>query len=234
MFGPDVQRQDDAAVASAGPVSEAPEWLRRVRPQLDSHAVPWFRDFTPPGRTRSQSAVLMLFGSGSRGAEVVLTERAHDLRSHAAQISFPGGRIDPTDAGPIDAALREADEEVGLERLTVTVVDTLPALHLAVSDNAVTPVLGWWHEPHPIGVVDPGEVAQVVRHPVDQLLDPAHRFTAVAPMLSTPGFDVGGLFVWGFTAMLLDHVFNLAGISRPWNVARERPVPTRLMADREP
>jgi 8-oxo-dGTP pyrophosphatase MutT (NUDIX family) len=176
----------------------------------------------------------MLFGAGRQGTEVVLTERAHDLRSHAAQVSFPGGRIDPTDSGPVDAALRESTEEVGLERGSVTVIDTLPALHLAVSDNAVTPVLGWWHQPHPIGVVDPGEVAQVVRAPVDHLLDPAHRFTAVAPMLSTPGFDVHGLFVWGFTAMLLDHVFKLAGISRPWDAARERPVPTRLMADREP
>lgn len=233
MLGRDVQRHDRAA-ASASLASETPKWLTHVRPRLDSRAVPWFREFVTPARTRSRSAVLMLFGCGPRGTEVVLTERAHDLRSHAAQVSFPGGRIDPTDAGPIDAALRESAEEVGLERQTVTVIDTLPALHLAVSDNAVTPVLGWWREPHPIGVVDPREVAQVVRAPVDHLLDPAHRFTAVAPMLATPGFDVHGLFVWGFTAMLLDHVFNLAGISRPWDFARERPVPTRLMADREP
>lgn len=233
MPRPDM-RPHGGAAPSAGRSGETPEWLTRVRPRIEARKFGWFREFEPPAQTRSQSAVLMLFGSGAQGTEVVLTERAHDLRSHAAQVSFPGGRIDPTDTGPVDAALRESTEEVGLERGSVTVVDSLPALHLAVSDNAVTPILGWWHHPHPIGVVDPREVAQVIRVPVDYLLDPAHRFTAVAPMIATPGFDVDGLFVWGFTAMLLDHVFTLAGISRPWNVSSERPVPTRLMADRLP
>lgn len=212
------------------PYAPTPPWLTDVRARLELERPAWFRDFTPPPHARSRSAVLMLFGPGSDGTDVVLTERAHDLRSHAAQVSFPGGRTDPTDSGPVAAALREAGEEVGLDPSSVTVIDILPELYLHPAENAVTPVLAWWRRPHPIGVVDAREVARVVRAPVEHLLDARNRFTAVTPQHTTPGFDIAGLFVWGFTAMLLDHVFDLAGLSRPWDGSQQRPVPTRLMA----
>jgi 8-oxo-dGTP pyrophosphatase MutT (NUDIX family) len=197
--------------------------------------------FTPPPGHLRRSAVLMLFAgpsgrdpsgrdsSGrdpSAGPDVLLTERSATMRSHAGQVAFPGGAIDVTDAGPSAAALREAEEETGLDPRGVEVAGHLPDLYLPVSDFAVTPVLAWWRRPSPVGVVDRGEVARVVRVPVAELLDPANRFRAVHPSGFTgPAFRAQGLFVWGFTAGLLDRVFHLSGWERPWDWNRLEDVP---------
>lgn len=212
--------------------STCPHWLRQVLPRLAHHPTEWFRQHPPPSSPRRRSSVLMLFGpDGNGGVDVVLTERAHDLSSHAAQVVFPGGHQDPEDDGPTAAALREANEEVGLDAGTVEVLGQLPALYLTPTGNAVTPVLGWWHDPHPIQVMDPMEVRTVVRAPLKELTDPMNRFTVTAPSgYRGPGFDVRGLYVWGFTAQLLDEVLQLGGIGAPWNERLERPLPWRLLA----
>ena len=205
--------------------------MTRVRSRAAQAPPEWFARFEPPPEPRRQAAVLILVGRGEDGVDdVILTERAATLRSHAGQVSLPGGAVDPEDAGPVDAALREAQEEVGVDPRSVDVVAALPPVYLAPSDNAVTPVLGWWREPGPIGVIDEREVARVVRVPVDVLLDPANRFSVVGPSgYRGPGFDVHGLFVWGFTAGLLTVLFDLAGLTRPWDEETIRVLPMRLL-----
>jgi 8-oxo-dGTP pyrophosphatase MutT (NUDIX family) len=189
------------------------------------------RFLPPPGHHR-RSAVLLLFGEGPAGPDVLLTERAADLRAHPGQVAFPGGRIEPSDAGPGAAALREAQEETGLDPAGVAVVGTLPDLYLPVSDYAVTPVLGWWRTPSPVDAVDRAEVARAVRVPVAELVDPANRFLVTHPSgYVAPGFGVRGLFVWGFTAGILDRVVALAGWERPWNRDRFEPLPPRVAGD---
>lgn len=168
------------------------------------------------------AAVLMLFGplddrpsrfhaaTVPHDLDVLLVERAGTLSSHAGQVAFPGGRVDPGDTGPIDAALREAREETGLDPAGVEVLGTFPGLPIPVSNHVVTPVLGWWTEPSPVAVVDYGESANVFRIPVADLLDPANRVTAVARkgghVHRSPGFTVNGILAWGFTGLLLDRV----------------------------
>ena len=232
-----------------------PHWVDALVAGTTSTPAALSRFLPPPGHGR-RSAVLMLFGGGSpvadvvrprgpvgrsgqvgrggqeraggapEGVDVLLTERASTLRSHAGQVAFPGGRIDPGDAGPGAAALREAEEETGLRRDGVELLAELPDLYLPVSDYAVTPVLAWWRAPSPVRVCDPGEVAQVVRVPVTELVDPANRFSAVHPSGFTgPAFTAQGLFVWGFTAGLLDRLFHLTGWERPWDTARLEDVP---------
>jgi 8-oxo-dGTP pyrophosphatase MutT (NUDIX family) len=212
------------------------------------------RFIPPPGHQR-RSAVLMLFASmerpvgavgasasgGSGGSvegppvDLLLTERAATLRSHAGQVAFPGGRIDPADAGPAAAALREAEEETGLDPSGVEVLAEMPDLYLPVSDYAVTPVLAWWHTPSPVGVVDAQEVARVERVPIPELLDPANRFRAVHPSGFTgPAFRASGLFVWGFTAGLLDRLLLLSGWERPWDHERLQSVPVVPDPPRDP
>lgn len=212
------------------PGTGIPDWLLSVRPRLEADPPSWFTMFEPPERPRVRSAVLILFADGPHGPDVVLTERASSLRSHAAQVSFPGGKLDPTDAGPVEAAIREAEEEIGVDPQTVEVIDALPALYLYPSHNAVTPVLAWWRDPHPVGVVDSNEVAQVIRAGLADLVDPQNRFTAVARGFAAPGFLVHDLFIWGFTAVLLAHVLDLGGIALPWDESRVRQVPRYLLA----
>lgn len=206
----------------------APDWLARVQSRSLDAPPEWFQRFAPPPRPRRRAAVLILVGRDLDGTDdIILTERATTLRSHAGQVSFPGGAIDPGDSGPVAAALRESQEEVGVDPGSVDVVATLPSVYLAPSENAVTPVLGWWRAPGPIGVIDEREVARVVRVPVDVLLDPENRFSVLGPRgYRGPGFDVHGLFVWGFTAQLLTTLFDLAGLTRPWDEERIRSLPT--------
>ena len=207
----------------------APGWLTALAARTDVADHEWFATYAPPEDHERRSAVLMLFGPDAAGGEdVVLTERAHTLRSHPGQVSFPGGRIDPGDDGSVAAALREAEEEVGLDPAGVEVLATFPDIFLTPSQNAVTPVLAWWPVPGPVGVVDRGEVEQVLRVRVPDLLDPANRFTTVFGPYRGPGFEVDGLFVWGFTAMLLSSLFELSGIAVPWDESLERGLPDRV------
>ena len=148
----------------------------------------------PEGSDARKGAVLMLFGEGPKGPDLLLTERAHDMRSHPGQVSFPGGSIDETDASATAAALREAEEETGLDPAGVEVFATLPELWLPPSNFAVTAVLGWWREESPVDVVDPAEVNAVLRVPLEELLRPdapGHRHPPAR--LLEPGLaDRGG------------------------------------------
>ena len=208
-----------------------PDWMSHLVTSLDEQDPAFFSRFLPPDEGGRQSAVLILFGPSAGGGEdVVLTERSHSMRSHAAQVSFPGGAVDPGDSGPVAAALREAQEEVGLDPAGVEVVAELPALYLPPSNFVVTPVLAWWAQPSPISVVDHLEVARVLRAPLSELTDPERRFTVSHPSgFVGPAFDVDGLLVWGFTAGLLSKVIELAGLERPWDPGERRDLPPHLI-----
>ena len=189
------------------------------------------------------AAVLILFGvldglpsdheaqarAVSRDLDVLLLARATTLRSHAGQIAFPGGRVDDGDADPVDAALREAREETGLDTEGVEVLGALEEIPLSRSSHLVTPVLAWWASPTPVAPVDHAESSAVFRTPVADLLDPANRGTTVLRRDDRewrgPGFTITGggedRLVWGFTALVLDAMFDRLGWTEPWDEARE-------------
>ncbi len=176
----------------------------------------------PPGAATRSSAVLILFGEAVDGPDVLLIERAADMRSHPGQPAFPGGAVDAGDAGPVAAALREAQEETGLDPSGVGVAHVLPDLWLPPSGFTVTPVIGYWRSPVPVRAVDTAEVARAERISVASLVHPENRVMVVHPSgYRGPGFTVAGMLVWGFTASLLDRLLELAGWSRPWSRDRE-------------
>ncbi|MFD9116761.1 NUDIX hydrolase [Streptomyces bottropensis] len=207
-----------------------PAWLDPVVRAVDTIEPLQLSRFLPPENgSGRQSAVLILFGEGPSGPELLLMERAGSLRSHAGQPSFPGGALDPEDGdprtdGPLRAALREAEEETGLDPAGVQIFGVLPKLYIPVSGFVVTPVLGWWRRPTPVRVVDVNETARVFTVPVADLTDPANRATAVHPRgYAGPAFLVESALVWGFTAGVIDRLLHYAGWERPWD--REKQVP---------
>ncbi|MCW2587089.1 MAG: hypothetical protein JWN55_2605, partial [Frankiales bacterium] len=103
-----------------------PDWLQPLAAALPTVKGEHFTRFLPPAEGGRDSAVLVLFGEGPDGPDLLLIERAATLRSHAGQPAFPGGAQDPEDDGPVAAALREAQEEVGLDPASVDVLGQLP------------------------------------------------------------------------------------------------------------
>ncbi|KAF4407586.1 NUDIX hydrolase [Streptomyces lycii] len=225
----------DAARGPAGDAGGAPEvtagglpgWLEPVARAARTLRPGQLSRFLPPESGGRPSAVLVLFGDGPEGPELLLMERSSSLRSHAGQPSFPGGALDPEDgdprgAGPLRAALREAREETGLDPDGVQVFGVLPKLYIPVSGFVVTPVLGWWREPSPVSPVDPAETARVFTVPVADLTDPANRVTAVHPSgHHGPAFLVRSALVWGFTAGVIDRILHHAGWERPWDRSKQ-------------
>ena len=190
-------------------MSDLPGWLQPIAEGARAITADELTRFVPPPDTDTRrGAVLMLFGEGPAGPDLLLTERAHGMRSHPGQISFPGGSLDPTDASP--------------------------ELWLPPSNFAVTPVLAWGRDASPVGVVDPAEVESVHRVPVEELLDATHRVTVTHPSgYRSPGFLIGDdkdLILWGFTAGIITRLFDFVGWTRPWDASVIRELPDYMLA----
>lgn len=232
---PDRSRSAEANVALPSSVErevQLPHWLR---PMADVAAT-LHSGLPEPGEDVSPrpAAVLLLFGESNQEPDLLLTERAAGLRRHAGQAAFPGGSIDPADGGPVGAALREAQEETGLDPSGVDVVTTMPPLWIPFSNFVVHPVLAWWRMPSDVRVVDVVEVASVRRVPLAELLDPANRLNVRSPRGHVgPAFRVSGLLIWGFTAIVLTSLFEAAGIDRPWDRSRVDELPEVAAASHE-
>ncbi|HEX8626018.1 MAG TPA: CoA pyrophosphatase [Allosphingosinicella sp.] len=136
---------------------------------------------------------------------IILTERPKTMRKHPGQISFPGGRIDPEDDGPVAAALREAEEEIALPRHAVEVIGVAD-LYRTVTGFEVTPIVGVV----PPGLAlhpQPGEVAAMFEAPLHFLLDPRQHKVRSAQWQgrerSYYEIDWEGRRIWGATAAMI-------------------------------
>ncbi|SMY07171.1 CoA pyrophosphatase [Flavimaricola marinus] len=159
----------------------------------------------PEGRKLRPAGVLCALQQGRDGVDVILTKRSARLKHHPGQIAFPGGKQDPGDADPIAAALREADEEIGLHPDRVEVLGTLPT-HETVTSFVVTPVIGFVREPFDERA-EAGEVAEIFRVPLSHVTNPANfrvegrRWQGRKRYYYTVPF--GPYYIWGATARML-------------------------------
>jgi 8-oxo-dGTP pyrophosphatase MutT (NUDIX family) len=203
-------------------VDTMPGWLQPVAAVASSVTAEELTRFVPPHGEGRHSAVLILFGDDR---DLLLIQRASTMRSHAGQPAFPGGAVDDDDEDAVGAALREAQEETGLDPSGVRVFGALPDLWVPVTNFVVTPVLGWWQQPSPVSAMDPAEVQSVHRVPIADLADPANRCRVLHPSgFVGPAFEVQGLLVWGFTAGLISGLLDRLGWAQPWDESRVVPL----------
>ena len=136
---------------------------------------------------------------------VLLTQRNAGLKNHPGQISFPGGRIEAGDASAIAAALREADEEIGLPAANVEVIGTLPQYH-TVTGFCITPVAGLVKPPFELRI-DPGEVAEAFEVPLAFLINPdncqRHAIDLHGRKRHYNAIPYGDRYIWGATAGMI-------------------------------
>jgi 8-oxo-dGTP pyrophosphatase MutT (NUDIX family) len=202
----------------------APHWLSGFTSQIDKLRDDAFlyniRPSSKDYESSKKGAVLILLHDGDRGPEVLITLRSESLRSHSGQPSFPGGALEQEE-NVIEAALRESEEEVGLKRSSVEILTELPQLFIPPSNFHVTPVLGFWREPH---LLAPEQSAEVVRAELiafDDLAEPENRIMLRHRSgYRGPAFDIAGMRIWGFTGGILDRLLHHTGYERPWDQER--------------
>jgi 8-oxo-dGTP pyrophosphatase MutT (NUDIX family) len=221
--------QDSGAVGGGGRELVSPrDWRARIETRLANtrprHAM---EDWLAPGLSLKESRALRTYFPASpipaavlvplveREDEltVLLTQRASQLKNHAGQISFPGGRIESEDAGPREAALREAHEEIGLEARFVSVVGYL-ADHILVTGFRVTPVVGFVRPGFEL-LLDRGEVDDTFEVPLSHVFEPANhrsqrrRFGGTAGEVQVWDIQYEGHNIWGATAGMLLNLYWL-------------------------
>jgi len=188
------------------PVLRTDEIVQRVVPRLHTGSL------EPSFRAARPSAVLVLLADGPDGAEVLLTRRAMHLRNHRGEVSFPGGRLDPGESY-VEAAVREADEEVGLPRSAPEVIGIMQPLSTLVSLSWIVPVLARIPEPRPLHG-HPGEVDRVLWVPLrDFTLPGTYReevWARADDEFTILFFELDDETVWGATARMLTHLLRVA------------------------
>lgn len=167
--------------------------------------------YRPPDGRLTPAAVLVGLVERPREFHVLLTQRTDHLRDHAGQISFPGGKIEPDDEGPVHTALRETEEEVGLPPDRIEIVGELGP-YVTGTGFQVIPVVGFIQAPYPVKL-DPFEVADVFEVPLSHFLNPANRQRHTRKIRgqrrSYYAMPFEERFIWGATAGMLVNLAEL-------------------------
>lgn len=180
------------------------------RPAHGDHAFSPGLDAEFPAGPGKPAAVLIPIVERDDAPGVLLTQRSSALRNHSGQVAFPGGRIDPGDDGPSAAALREAQEEIGLAPAAVRVIG-YGDLYLTTSGYRIAPVIGLV-QPNQALTLNPSEVDEVFECPLEFLMDPAnHRRESRewrGAMRSYYAIPFEERYIWGVTAGILRNLYE--------------------------
>ncbi|KUH80092.1 MULTISPECIES: CoA pyrophosphatase [unclassified Mycobacterium] len=203
-------------------------YRRRVPPELLAMVTAERNRLGAPPAGR-EAAVLVLFsgpadtptGGLPEDADLLVTVRAATLRHHAGQAAFPGGAFEAGDHSPVQTALREANEETGIDVGRLHPLATMERLFIPPSGFHVVPVLAYSPDPGPVAVVDRAETAHVARVPVRAFVNPENRImvyrSANTRRYAGPAFLLNEMLVWGFTGQVISAMLDVAGWAQPWN-----------------
>ena len=169
-----------------------------------------FSEFpTSPGKDTLDAAVLILLYPHLGSVYTILTQRQSYDGVHSGQISFPGGKREPADKSDVHTALREAEEEIGIDSSQISVFGTLTPLFIPVSNILVTSVIGWVKN-KPEFIIDPKEVALLIDADLKTLIDPAivkiKPYEIRGSIIEVKYFDYDDNMIWGATAMILQEL----------------------------
>lgn len=170
------------------------------------------REALTPGR----EVVLPLDVEDPSGVDIFLVQRSPNLSHHPGQIALPGGGIDLGET-PEAAAVRETEEETGVQRQSIEVIGSLGEIAVPVSGNIVTPVIGWSDHVDMSNTWDTSEVLHPLRVNVGELLDPTNRASVNLAHFRSAGFRLPTGWVWGFTGNLLAYIFDELRWTIPWD-----------------
>jgi 8-oxo-dGTP pyrophosphatase MutT (NUDIX family) len=165
-------------------------------------------------RGGTDAAVLLALYGWPDEAGLIFTERRADLRRHAGEISFPGGRQDEGDADLAATALREAQEEIALEPAAVELVGALPPVSTFVTGYRVHPFVGLVADPSELDLrPNPTEVETVLTLSLEVLAESyeMRRLVRRGVPIRTPTYEVEGQLIWGATARILGHLLERLG-----------------------
>ena len=163
---------------------------------------------------RTDAAVLLAIYGWPDEPGLIFTERRADLRRHAGEVSFPGGRQDEIDADLATTALREAQEEIALEPSRVELVGALPPTSTFVTDYRVHPFVGLVAHPTELSLVpNPAEVETVLTYSLELLRGgyAMRRLVRRGIPIHTPTYEVEGQLIWGATARILGNLLERLG-----------------------
>ncbi len=191
--------------------------LLQTLPGESSH-----RKMIPPGREQfpsdsdiyqtKNSSVLVLFYPKDNELFLCLIKRPGTMKHHAGQIAFPGGKVEETDLNVVDTALREANEEVGLDREKVTILGTLSNLFISASNFYVTPVVAWASS-QPSFQIDPNEVDNLIHFPINKFLTSKsiqkEEIETYTGKITVACIKFEGETIWGATAMILSELIDV-------------------------
>ncbi len=166
---------------------------------------------TLAGDNYRPAAVLVPIQERADGIHLILTQRAEGLNSHSGQVAFPGGSLESGDSGPVEAALRESQEEVGIDPRHVRILGQLDQV-TAASSFLVTPFVGVIPFPYEFAL-NPSETAAVFSVPVSALLKPNCMTVELRPLnprVPTYHFQYQGWDIWGATAKMIKQLLELA------------------------
>lgn len=194
------------------------EQLKKCLPGSISHL-----KMLPPGRLLElpinhskyyESAVLVLLFPVGKDIRLCLIRRPASMKNHAGQIALPGGKREKDDKDLIHTALREAQEEIGVDPGDIRILGLLSSVYVQISDFLITPVIGWLDK-EPEIKVDHSEVDEIIYISFGDIAGKVNlrerEMDTITGRIKVPGYEIDGCFIWGATAMILaelDDIFS--------------------------